>query len=105
MKELTSQACSRWHVRTMLNCAAVPPLLTYKILFTAMDEDTEDLVFKLVPLTWTKPIGRELRRDATKQLHSVLSAAFLSSTGKRARCEEDELFAKLDLKTDNVHLR
>lgn len=70
-----------------------------------MEDVSEDLVFTLVPQTWSKPIGREIRKDATRQLHTMLTRAFMSTTGKRAKCEEDELFSKLDLKVETLEAR
>lgn len=77
------------------------PLFTFPV----MDDISEDLVFKLIPAKWDKPIGEGIRTDATKQLHAVLSRAFLSSTGTRAKCEEDELFEKLGLPSSDTRLR
>lgn len=72
---------------------------------TVMDETSEDLIFKLVPAKWEKPIGHGIREDATKQLHAVLARAFLSSTGNRAQCEEDELFTKLGVSSGDSRIR
>jgi hypothetical protein len=68
-------------------------------------DDSEDIDFKLIPMKWEKPIGASLRRSAIRQLHTVLSRAFLSSGGRRATSEEDDIFQKLGLPESSSRTR